>query len=100
MDGDVVPGLRFTSDKDRIERLLRDGPPAPEGAPMKVIYGYSGWAAGQLEGEMKSGSWLAVPATAARALGPAGPMWNRMVTEANLGKFIDPKWIPEDPSVN
>jgi putative transcriptional regulator len=91
---DVVPGLRATSDKDVIERLLRVG------GSMKVIVGYSGWGAGQLEGEMKSGSWLVVPATAARALGPAGPLWTRLVTESNLGKFVDPKWIPDDPSVN
>ena len=94
----VVPGLRFSTDKETIERLLREGP--GDAGPFKVIVGYSGWGAGQLEGEMKTGSWLVVPATAARALGPAGPLWTRLVTEANLGKFIDPKWIPEDPSVN
>ena len=94
----VVPGLAFTTDKDAIERLLRSGPPG-EG-PFKVVVGYSGWGAGQLEGEMQTGSWLTVPATAARALGPAGPLWTRLVTEANLGKFVNPKWIPDDPSVN
>jgi putative transcriptional regulator len=100
-DDAVLPGLKFTSDKQAIECLLRDGPPVNQGsAGMKVIVGYSGWGAGQLEGEMRSGSWLTVPATVARALGPAGPMWTRLVTEANLGKFIDPRRIPDDPSVN
>ena len=94
----VVPGLRYSTDKETIEQLFRVGR-APDGG-LKVIVGYSGWGAGQLEGEMKTGSWLVVPATAARALGPAGPLWTRLVTEANLGKFVDPKWIPEDPSVN
>ena len=92
---DAVPGLRFTTDKAVIETLLRDGP-----AGLKVVVGYSGWGAGQLEGEMRTGSWLTVPASADRALGPAGPLWTRLVTEANLGKFVDPKWIPDDPSVN
>ena len=100
-DEPVVAGLRFTSDKHRIEHLLRHGPPAADASPaMKVVVGYSGWSAGQLESEMQSGSWLLVPATAARALGPAGPLWSRLVTEANLGRFVDPKWIPDDPSVN
>ena len=102
-DAVVVPGLKFTGDREVIERFLRNGPPAPtaaDGPPMKVIVGYSGWGQGQLEGEMAEGSWLTVAATAARALGPADPLWTRLVTEANLGKFVDPKWIPEDPSVN
>ena len=94
-DAAVMPGLHFTSDKPVIEQLLRTG-----AGGIKVIVGYSGWGAGQLEGEMKTGSWLTVPATAARALGPAVPLWTRLVTEANLGKFIDPRRIPDDPSVN
>ena len=98
-DDDVVPGLRFTTDKDQIEQLLRD-PPETAAGVVKVIVGYSGWSAGQLEGEMETGSWLLVPATAARALGAAGPLWARLVAEANLSKFIDPKWIPDDPSAN
>ena len=101
-DGDdhlVLDGLGFTSDKDVIEGLLRQGW-ADDGVGPKVIVGYSGWGQGQLEAEMRTGSWLTVPATAARALGPAGPLWARLVTEAKLGRFVDPKWIPEDPSVN
>ena len=46
---------------------------------------------------MQGGSWLTVPATAARALGPAGPLWTRLVTEANLGKFVDPEVDPGRP---
>jgi len=30
-----------------------------------VVLGYAGWAPGQLEGEMKAGGWVAVPADAA-----------------------------------
>jgi putative transcriptional regulator len=30
-----------------------------------VALGYAGWAPGQLEGEMKAGAWIAVPADAA-----------------------------------
>ncbi len=32
-----------------------------------VALGYAGWAPGQLEGEMKAGGWIAVPADAALA---------------------------------
>ena len=94
-DDGVLPGLRVTTDKDHIERLLRAGTPG-----LKVIVGYSGWGGGQLEAEMATGSWLTVPATAARALGPAGPLWTRLVTEANLGRYVDPRLIPDDPSAN
>ena len=94
-DEAVMPGLHFSTDKDTIEHLLRTPP-----SSMKFVVGYSGWAAGQLEEELKSGSWLITPATIERVFGPFEPLWNRLVTEANLSQWIDPKRIPDDPSVN
>ena len=94
-DEPVLPGLHFSTDKDTIEKLVRDPPES-----LKFIVGYSGWGAGQLEGELKHGSWLVVPATAARVFGPIEGLWNRLLSEANLSRWIDPRFIPEDPPVN
>jgi putative transcriptional regulator len=85
----------FSTDKRTIERLLKSPP-----AELKFVVGYSGWSAGQLESELQSGSWLVVDANSERIFGPPGPLWTRLVTEANLSKFVDPRRIPDDPSLN
>jgi putative transcriptional regulator len=94
-DEPVMPGLHFSTDKETIEKLVHDPP-----IQMKFIVGYSGWSAGQLEGELKSGSWVVVPATTARIFGPVEGLWNRLMSDANLSQYIDPRLIPEDPSLN
>jgi putative transcriptional regulator len=94
-DDPVLPGVFYTTDKDTVEHLLNDPP-----AEIKFIVGYSGWGAGQLEEELKSGSWIITPATAERIFAPPDRLWVRLITEANLSKWIDPSQIPEDPSVN
>jgi putative transcriptional regulator len=94
-DEPVLPGLHFSTDKDTIEHLVRN--PASD---LKFVVGYSGWGAGQLEEELKTGSWLITPATIDRVFGPFESLWNRLVTEANLSQYIDPRLIPDDPSMN
>jgi putative transcriptional regulator len=94
-DQAVLPGLFFSTDKEVIENLLRE--PSPD---LKFIVGYSGWGAGQLENEMKSGSWITIAATTARVFGPSEKLWTRLITESNLSKWVDPSRIPDDPSVN
>ena len=94
-DDAVLPGLHFSTDKDTIEYLVHHPP-----ADLKFIVGYSGWGAGQLEDELKTGSWLIAPATVERVFGPDHGLWNRLVSELNTSQWIDPKLIPDDPSVN
>jgi putative transcriptional regulator len=94
-DEPVLPGVYFSTDQATIEKIVNDPPEA-----VKFIVGYSGWAAGQLESELQSGSWLIAPATAKRVYGPLDRLWDRLLTEANLSQWIDPKLIPEDPTRN
>ncbi len=60
-DAQVVPGVYFSTERDKIESLMRSG----EG-DSKFFVGYSGWGAGQLEMELESGSWLTVAGDAAQ----------------------------------
>jgi putative transcriptional regulator len=94
-DDAILPGLHFSTDKDTIEMLVRQPP-----RDLKFIVGYSGWADGQLEEELKTGSWLVTPATAARVFGPTDTLWDRLISEVSLSQWVDPKLIPDDPSLN
>ncbi|MBI4754838.1 MAG: YqgE/AlgH family protein [Betaproteobacteria bacterium] len=50
--------LGFTSSRDILEAVARDGQPEE----MLISLGYAGWAAGQLEWEMSQNAWLSVGA--------------------------------------
>jgi len=94
-EAQVLPGVYFTTSKDRVEQLLEN-----PGSQMKFFVGYSGWGPGQLEEEFESGSWVSMPAVADRVFGPTENLWSRLSAEAGLSKWVDPARIPDDPSVN
>ena len=48
----------LTSSRDVLQAVARDGEPHE----IMVSLGYSGWGAGQLEGELAQNAWLTVPA--------------------------------------
>ena len=92
---EVVGGVHFTTQREQIEWLLGQGD-----AEARFFVGYSGWGAGQLENEMESGSWLTFDATKDLVFSEDDHRWRNLVKEITLGQWIDPKRIPEDPSVN
>jgi putative transcriptional regulator len=95
-DIEVKPGIHFSTERESLEWLLRYNE-----APAKFFVGYSGWAPGQLETEMETGSWLTVDADEERIFDGTGEeLWTKLLTNATLGKWIDPEQIPDDPSLN
>ncbi len=92
---EVFEGVQFTTEKDHIEWLLAQTDPEA-----RFFVGYSGWGAGQLEGEMETGSWLVAPATKEMIFTDDQAKWQRLLKEIVLGQWVDPRRIPEDPSVN
>jgi putative transcriptional regulator len=92
---EVLPGLYFTTTKDRVEHLLEF--PARE---MRFFVGYAGWGPDQLEAELEAGSWLVAPADVQRVFASPENLWTRLNTETKLTAWVDAKLIPDDPSVN
>lgn len=94
-DLEVIPGLFFTTDRSTIERLVGSA-----GSVAKFFVGYAGWGPGQLEGELESGSWLTFPADTRQVFRSETGQWSRLTACVTLGKWIDPRLIPDDPTVN
>ena len=95
-DVQVLPGVYFTAERGKIERLM--GEDQPEEVRSKFFVGYAGWGAGQLEGELETGSWLTTRADSSQVFEPGEKLWPKLTTALTAG--IDPARIPDDPSVN
>jgi putative transcriptional regulator len=97
---EVVPGVHFTTEKDAVEQLVGD----PAGPALKFFLGYAGWAAGQLEGELAEHSWATTEATPEQIfLEDVEPQWDalrRVIARATAAAWVDPRFFPDDPSVN
>mgnify|MGYP000190093690 CR=1 FL=1 len=89
-DLSVMPGVHFTTDRTKLEWLLRkhDG-------RATVFVGYSGWTAGQLEGELETNSWLVIPATTSEVFG-GNLNWQTFITRAFLAQYVPMERIPPD----
>jgi putative transcriptional regulator len=57
---EIAPSLHV-SRSARVLPLLFSRPPGPGIVTARLVLGYSGWGAGQLEREMEEGAWLALP---------------------------------------
>lgn len=93
---EVMPGVHFTAERGKIERLLEGE--ASDDVSAKFFVGYAGWGSGQLEGELETGSWLTVKAESQHVFDGGEKLWSRLTTAVTAG--IDLNQIPEDPSMN
>lgn len=94
--GEDAGVVRYSAERAVIEALLRDGV-----EPLKFLVSYAGWTSGQLEGEIETGSWEIVePAAPDEIFSLDRRLWERLHTRLALSRFVDPRRIPDDPSVN
>ena len=96
---EVMPGLYFSAGKDKLERLASE----TDGSPVKFFAGYSGWAPGQLESEIRRGSWSVMPAASEHVFHHEGELWvraSRHVADASWRSALHIKHAPADPRMN
>jgi putative transcriptional regulator len=94
-DADVLPGVFFTTEKAKIEGLLKQ-----QIALARYFVGYAGWSAGQLEAEMEIESWIVADAAPANIFEGEANLWMKLMRGRVLGQWVDPSRIPDDPTVN
>jgi putative transcriptional regulator len=93
----VFDGVYLGGDESCLERVLTS-PAGTEG--FRAYAGYSGWGPGQLENEMKTGSWITLPADPVSVFqkDPAS-VWSDIVR--SIGKPYELyAEMPVDPSLN
>jgi putative transcriptional regulator len=98
-DRQIVPGVSLTLEATKAQEIIRHRP-----EPCSILVNYSGWGAGQLEGEFGWNSWVTLPATAEHVFGwERDDYWEFLVRQVNvrkLSEFFGVREIPPDPSMN
>lgn len=92
----VAEGLHVSTERAHIEPILQAD------AKARYFIGYAGWGEGQLEAEMETGSWFVIPADHTEVFrSSTQDQWTRLMKKTAVpGPGIDPRFIPEDPSLN
>jgi putative transcriptional regulator len=94
---EVIPGVFFSAASEKLEQLVKQG----EG--VRFFVGYAGWGSGQLESEMKEGSWRTLAAKAEHIFNSHSELWEqvtRQAADAMLLKTLRIKHVPADPRLN
>lgn len=97
-DLEIAPGLFFTTDRENVEGLV-----SHHNGSIKFFVNYSGWGPGQLEGEIEAGGWLTAPASADQIFSEKDDVWIKLykhVSTPAAYQNLNPKVIPQDPSMN
>ena len=94
---------RFAEEGASVAIIDLDTPPLlvmPEVGGLRIFAGYAGWSAGQLEGELRRGSWFVVDSAVGDLL-TADPehLWEQ-VLRRQRGELAFVALYPPDPELN
>jgi putative transcriptional regulator len=93
----VFDGVYLGGDLGVLERVLTT---PSESETFRAYVGYSGWGPGQLESEMKTGSWITLPADPAIVF-DRDPAWIWSDIMRSLGgQYVIYADMPADPHLN
>lgn len=91
-------GVYLTTDQSQIVQICRS-----HSGRYRVFDGYSGWSAGQLEGELDGGGWLVWDIDRDSMFSDEEEIWEQAVHKIGreiIATKIDPARIPDDPAYN
>ncbi|MGH7138999.1 MAG: YqgE/AlgH family protein [Pirellulales bacterium] len=94
----VLAEVYVSTGREMLEKLVEQNH-----EPLRFFVGYAGWGSGQLERELRDGSWLAAPATAEQVFGAVDDLWQQLTRSVVSRAFITAlniKHVPPDPSLN
>ena len=94
----VTEGLYFAADPDDVAALVGGGE-----RPIRFFAGYAGWGPGQLEGELRAGSWLVAPASHELVFAEPAKLWSQLIRAVGPDQsspMLAPRIMPPDPSYN
>ena len=96
-------GRALVSVASNQERILEACQESCLGNSCRVFDGYSGWGAGQLEDELRSGGWIVWDLTPDDVFADPDQLWQTAIRQIGrdiLCGGIDPSKIPEDHAYN
>jgi putative transcriptional regulator len=97
-DANVLPNL---SVGHSLENLVELAEGYSAGREIRVFAGYAGWAAGQLDGEMKREAWLTHPATGELVFkADSSGLWQEILRQKHGWKYRLLSEMPDDLSWN
>lgn len=94
----VLAGVYVSTGREMLEKLVEQNQ-----EPLRFFVGYAGWGSGQLERELREGSWLAAPATAEQVFGTVDDLWQQLTRSIVSRAFLSAlniKHVPPDVSLN
>lgn len=102
----MLVGLRWNAGKARMEHLMPLGisgavKARADGWEIRAFLGYTGWADGQLEGELEQAAWVVSPPKEAATNGEEGPaLWVRLLSAMDDPVYTLMARSPDDPGLN
>ena len=72
---EVMPGVYLSASAPLVRKILESAPDPS----VRMVVGYSGWGAGQLDVELAQGAWLLAPVQSDLIFGNADTMWEAAI---------------------
>lgn len=94
----LLPGVYFSAQPEQLRRVVVDSE-----VRLLLFSGYSGWGGGQLEEELRTGSWHTLPATPDHLFENVDLLWKtvaQQVANRSVYSKLGIKHVPDDPSWN